>query len=119
MSSYDSYSGRDAISVCRQIDSGKASELLREHNALMIDVREPHEYAAGRIPDAELIPLRQIAGEIDSLREQAGRPIILSCRSGNRSEVACRYLRDQGIENVYNLSGGVIAWRMADRELAQ
>lgn len=104
---------------CRQIDSGTAQELLREHGALVIDVREPHEFAAGRIPDAQLIPLRQIAEQVDSLRQHGDRPIILSCRSGSRSEMACRYLRESGVRNVYNLSGGVTAWRRADLALAQ
>lgn len=119
MSWTDTNKAVTAPAGCRQIDSGTAQELLREHNALVIDVREPHEFAAGRIPDARLIPLRQIAQQVDSLREHGDRPIILSCRSGSRSEMACRYLRESGVSNVYNLAGGVTAWRRADLALAQ
>lgn len=104
---------------CRQIDSQMAQRLMLDNNALVIDVREPHEYATGRIPDAELIPLRQIASEVDSLKQHGDRAIIISCRSGNRSQMACRFLRESGVENVYNLSGGVIGWLRADLELVQ
>jgi rhodanese-related sulfurtransferase len=104
---------------CRQIDSGMARELLRDNDALVIDVREPLEYAAGRIPGAELIPLRRIVQEVDYLKQHGERPIIISCRSGKRSEMACRFLRESGIENVYNLTGGVSAWRTANLALAQ
>lgn len=110
----DSTAGRAPQKGCRQIDSYEAQEMLREQGALMVDVREPHEHAAGSIPDARLIPLRQITHAVERLREQGDRPIILSCRSGNRSEMACRFLRESGIDNVYNLSGGVTGWLRAD-----
>lgn len=119
MSWTDSTAGIAAPAGCRQIDSHQARELLSEQGALVIDVREPHEYAAGRIPDAELIPLRQIAHKVDSIKQHGDRPIIISCRSGNRSEMACRFLRESGVANVYNLSGGVIGWLRADLDLAQ
>lgn len=104
---------------CRQVDSHQARTLLSDHNALVIDVREPHEYAAGRIPDAELIPLRQIAYQVENLKQHTGRPIIISCRSGNRSEMACRFLRESGVENVFNLAGGVAGWARANLDLVQ
>ena len=104
---------------CRQIDSQRAHELIREENALVVDVREPHEFAAGRIPDAQLIPLRQIAHHVDNLKQHGERPIILSCRTGSRSEMVCRFLHDQGFENIYNLAGGVMGWQMANLPLDQ
>lgn len=96
--------------ACRQVDTRRAQELISENGALVVDVREPSELALGRIPGSELIPLREIGSRIDGLRQQGDRPIILSCRSGNRSEMACRFLREQGIANVYNLAGGFNAW---------
>ena len=104
---------------CRQIDSARAQELINEQNALVVDVREPHEYAAGRIPNAELIPLRQIGSHIESLRQQDDRPIILSCRTGSRSEMACRFLREGGLDNVYNLASGLMGWRNANLALTR
>lgn len=100
-------------SSCSQLDSSEARALVDEKKAIIIDVREPDEYAAGRIPNAEHIPLRQIADRIVELEQHRDRPIILSCRSGNRSEAACRFLRDNGFRNVHNLIGGITAWARA------
>lgn len=104
---------------CRQLDSVQAAKLMREQDALVVDVREPHEFAAGRIPDATLIPLRQIAYHIDTLKEHDQRPIILSCRTGSRSEMVCRFLRENGFSNIYNLAGGIMGWRLANLPLAE
>ncbi len=95
---------------CPRLDPPAAAELMQEQDALLVDVREPHEYAAARIPDAELIPLRRLVNNLDVLKQHGDRPIILSCRSGDRSQLACRLLRGSGLENVYNLDGGIIAW---------
>ncbi len=104
---------------CRQIDSTQALELIRDRDALVVDVREPHEFAAGRIPNAELIPLREIGYHVENLRRHGDRPIILSCRTGGRSETACRFLRQSGIKNVFNLAGGLMGWLMAGIALAE
>ena len=104
---------------CRQIDSKQAHELMQDKNALVVDVREPHEYADGRIPDAVLIPLRQIGMHLENLKEHGDRPIILSCRTGSRSEMACRFLHQSGFSNVYNLMDGVIGWQMANLSLVR
>ncbi|GBD16171.1 Thiosulfate sulfurtransferase GlpE [bacterium HR26] len=85
-------------------------EALRRQQAgaLIVDVREPHEWRAGHIPGAVHIPLDQLAtrlGELDAERE-----IILVCRSGNRSAHAAALLQQAGCRRVYNLSGGLIAW---------
>ena len=104
---------------CKQLDSKQAHELMRDKNALVVDVREPHEFAAGRIPDATLIPLRQIGMHLDNLKQHGDRPIILSCRTGSRSEMVCRFLRENGFSNIYNLSGGIMGWRLANLPLSE
>jgi rhodanese-related sulfurtransferase len=79
--------------------------------ALLIDVREPDEWRAARIPGARLIPLDELpqrVGELDPNRE-----IILVCRSGNRSASATAYLQRAGFSRVRNLAGGLIAWARA------
>jgi rhodanese-related sulfurtransferase len=93
--------------------------MVEQEQAVILDVREPHEYASLRIPDSIHVPLRKIGSSIEVLRRRGERPIILSCRSGNRSQAACRYLREQGLENVYNLSGGIIAWSRENGRLEQ
>lgn len=74
----------------------------------IVDVREPDEWAAGHMPGAVLIPLGQLAqraGELDP-----ARPVVMVCRSGNRSGTATKLLLQGGFTDVKNLVGGMIAW---------
>ena len=80
----------------------------RKEPVLFVDVREPDEYAGGHIPGALLISLGELekrCGEIPR-----GRDVILVCRSGRRSELACRFLGRLGYDRVRNLKGGMLAW---------
>lgn len=75
----------------------------------VVDVREPVEWDAGRIEGSVLIPLNQLmAGRAEGL--QPDRPVVLVCRSGNRSEVAALLLRARGYE-AHNLRGGLESWQ--------
>lgn len=76
----------------------------------IIDVREPHEYAAYNI-GAKLISLGELgnrAGELESLKNEE---LIVHCRSGARSANAKLLLEDLGFTNVRNLLGGMMAWQ--------
>lgn len=83
---------------------------------VVIDVREPYEYAIARIPGTTLIPLGQIAeraGELDRDRE-----IILHCRSGKRSADALNQLKAKGFTRLKNVVGGITAWsEQVDRDV--
>jgi rhodanese-related sulfurtransferase len=85
-----------------------AGKLKGPQPPLVVDVRDPHEYAYCRIEGAQLKPLGQIrawAKELDP-----GAEIILLCHSGYRSAQATLYLRNLGFKNVHNLRGGIDAW---------
>lgn len=73
----------------------------------LLDVREPHEYSAGHIARARLIPLGELGARINELPKE--QPILCICRSGSRSGVAARQLSAHGFQTI-NLSGGMIAW---------
>jgi len=87
------------------------------HQALsgtrIIDVREPHEFEGplGHIEGAELVPLSTVADSAAKLR--GPEPLLLVCRSGKRSGMACEMLQKLGIEAVTNLAGGMIGWNRA------
>ena len=84
------------------------AKLDRGDKFLLIDVREPDEFALCRIPTAQLIPLGTIPqrmGELDPESE-----IILHCRSGKRSADALLFLQANGFTNLTNLKGGILAW---------
>lgn len=74
----------------------------------LLDVREPHEQAICRIEGARLIPLGELEQRAAELPE--GRRILVHCKSGGRSARAVTRLRELGFENVWNVSGGIIAW---------
>lgn len=85
----------------------RAAELLRDGGAVLVDVREPYEHEAGRISGSRHIELDRLAAEAGSL--DRGRPLLLYCRTGGRSAVACQAFRASGYE-AYNLAGGLAAW---------
>ncbi|HUR66409.1 MAG TPA: rhodanese-like domain-containing protein [Chitinophagaceae bacterium] len=77
----------------------------------LIDVREPHEHAEFNI-GGQLVPLGKIqtmqTEELDDLKEEE---IILFCRSGQRSMMACMFLDTLGFTNTKNLAGGMREWQ--------
>jgi rhodanese-related sulfurtransferase len=81
----------------------------------IIDVREPHEYAAYNI-GAKLIPLGELAVRSGELEELKNQEIIVHCRSGARSANAKLLLEDLGFSNVRNLLGGMLAWQELNNE---
>lgn len=93
---------------------------LREagDNHFLLDVREPHEQSISRISGAVLIPLGELGTRTAELPRD--RRILVHCKSGGRSARAVSLLRDQGFENVWNISGGIIAWaREIDPSMAE
>lgn len=98
----------------QQLDSAEAVMKINREDAVVIDVREDAEVAKGRIPNAKHIPLGQLSSRLAELEKHKGKPIIVACRSGHRSAGACGILTKNGFENVYNLSGGMIAWEQAN-----
>lgn len=108
----------DRLSGVEQADTLKATRLYND-DALVLDVREDKEFAAGHIPKARHIPLSQLAGRIQELDKFKGKPILVTCRSGQRSASACRMLKKAGFETVYNQAGGIIAWERANLPVTQ
>lgn len=82
--------------------------LQRGESPILLDVREPHEWAMGHLDNAKHIPMRQIPLEIDSLPRDG--EIIVYCRSGARSANVQQYMLHNGFRTVKNLAGGLMAW---------
>ncbi|MBE7176869.1 MAG: rhodanese-like domain-containing protein [Mucilaginibacter polytrichastri] len=75
----------------------------------LIDVREDFEYEMSNL-GGELIPMSGIVLEADKISRD--KPVIIQCRSGNRSGAAVKMLEQQfGFNNLYNLKGGILAWK--------
>lgn len=76
----------------------------------LIDVREPHEYAESNM-GGKLIPLGKIQTmQIDDIEDLKEDEVIVHCRSGHRSMMACMVLEQLGFQNTSNLTGGILAW---------
>ncbi len=86
-------------------------ELRADDEIVIIDVREPEEFAVGRIPGATLIPLGELAGRTDEV--PTDKPVVMVCRSGNRSAQAVQILQKAGFTNIHNMTGGMIEWTAA------
>lgn len=81
--------------------------------AVLIDVREPHEHADVRAPGARLIPLGQLAQRLAELPQDKATPVLLVCRSGSRSAAAVDILGKAGYTQTLNVTGGMNAWQKA------
>ena len=92
--------------VKRRIDAGEKLHL--------IDVREPNEFAIARIEGSELIPMRQVPGELQKLEGRADEaPLIVFCHHGVRSLNVVNWLRQQGLDACQSMAGGIDAWSLS------
>ena len=101
---FDFLSGPPAIDVHAlkaARDAGKVS--------LLLDVRNPDEYAQGRAPGTLNIPLGELPARLGELAAYKGQTIHVICRSGARSASACGILKQAGFDAI-NISGGTLAW---------
>lgn len=77
----------------------------------LIDCREPHEYEEANL-GGQLVPLGKIQTmQIDDLEHLKDEEVIVHCRSGKRSAMACTVLDSMGFKNTVNVEGGILAWQ--------
>lgn len=87
----------------QKLDSGEKIHL--------IDCREPHEYAEANL-GGKLVPLGKIQTmQIEDIEDLKGEEVIVHCRSGQRSMMACMVLDQLGFKDTYNVVGGILAWQ--------
>lgn len=93
----------------REIGSSELKARIEAGDSVeIVDIRSDAEIAQGVLPDAQHLPMHLIPLKMNDLPRD--RDVVLYCRSGARSYQACAYLAQQGVDNVYNLSGGIIDW---------
>jgi rhodanese-related sulfurtransferase len=78
----------------------------------LIDVREADEWALGRLPGAELMPLSEFTDLLPERLTDQAQPLLIYCRHGGRSARATEFLLRQGYTDVTNLAGGIDAWSL-------
>lgn len=101
------------------LDPTDATDLINRKDALVVDVRPTADYAKGHIINAVSIPMNGFKKQIGTLQKHKDKPILVTCRSGSQSSMACQQLRKEGFEDVHNLRGGVLAWESANLPLSK
>lgn len=94
----------DAQSVAAMRDNGR--------DFLLLDVREPDEYATAKIEGATLIPMGEIGRRREELEPFRDRHVVVHCHHGVRSMRVVEALRQSGFSKVQNLAGGIDAWSL-------
>ncbi|ADU51216.1 MoaD family protein [Thermaerobacter marianensis DSM 12885] len=87
----------------------EARRLVEGGQVQIIDVRDPWEFERDHIPGARLMPLAQLGARLEEIDPE--RPLLMVCEVGERSRLAAEFLHEAGFPAVYNLKGGMIAWR--------
>lgn len=94
----------------QNIDALTLKSWLEKGEAVLVDVREPDEFARGHIPRATSVPLAQVKEAIPALASTPQTKLVFQCQKGGRSGQACTLA---GERLVYNLEGGISAWEAA------
>ena len=88
--------------------------LMNREKAVVVDVCEANEFAAGHIIGAKHVPLGELEAKLTATVKNKGNPVIFVCASGARSNRAVAVAKKLGYENAQSLSGGMGAWREAN-----
>jgi rhodanese-related sulfurtransferase len=86
----------------------QAQQLISRGEVEVIDVREPHEWSAGHLAGARLVPLGELRANPKAKLQRDG--VVFVCAAGVRSETAARIAVSLGFSRVYNLSSGTRGW---------
>ena len=103
----------------QQINTNEAVRLLNRDDTVVVDVREDNEVSTGMISGAKHIPLASLSQQLSQLNKSKDKPILIYCRSGNRSGTACQKLSQEGFSDVYNLAGGIMSWESANLPISK
>lgn len=99
-------------SIPGRIAPAEAHDRARTGKAVLLDVREEFEVAAGHAPDAVFLPLSRLMAGAALPADGTGQPVMAICRSGGRSQRAVEILSQRGLETL-NVVGGMQAWEQA------
>ena len=90
-----------------------AVQLMNSEDVVVLDVREPAETVGGKIAKAVQIPFSGLSKRIGEIEKHKDKTLLVYCKTGSRSGMACKELSKNGFEKVFSLSGGMAAWQDA------
>ena len=102
-----------------QLSAVEATLLINREDAIVLDVRDPAEFAQGHIPSARSFPASDLPRRKSELEKWKNRPLILCCGTGARSSSVLSQLKKDGFEKVFNLRGGIMEWEKAGHPLSR
>ncbi|MEN3363670.1 MAG: hypothetical protein V7606_944 [Burkholderiales bacterium] len=89
----------------------QATQMINQGKTIVLDVREPAQFAAGHLRDAKNIPLKELPNRISELDKFKSRSVIVMCQQGMQSARATTQLKKAGFNEVVSLNGGLAAWQ--------
>ncbi|HNZ57081.1 MAG TPA: rhodanese-like domain-containing protein [Methylophilaceae bacterium] len=92
------------------LSPAEAVTLINRSNAVVLDVRDAAEFAAGHIAEAKHIALDDFPAKLNELKKYQNKAVLVNCQRGTRSAKACEMLRTAEFTQVHNLQGGLDAW---------
>ena len=98
----------------KMVNTNEAVKLMNNDDTVIVDVREDKEIKDGIIRNSRHITLGQLSDKIGLLGSNKQAPVLVYCRSGNRSTSACNTIVKAGFEDVSSLTGGILAWEAAN-----
>ncbi|MGL5152932.1 MAG: rhodanese-like domain-containing protein [Clostridium sp.] len=100
------------MSTIKSINNVQAEELIKSiDDLLIIDVRRFSEYKEGKIRNSINIPVEEIEFELDNIEEYKDKPVLVYCKVGHKSSIACEELKNEGFKKLYNLRGGILDFK--------
>jgi rhodanese-related sulfurtransferase len=97
----------------------QATQLMNQGKAVVVDVRDPAEFAAGHLRDAKNIPIKELASRVGELEKFKSKAVIAVCQSGVSSAKAAAQLKKAGFEGAASLDGGIAAWQAQGLPIAK
>lgn len=88
----------------------EAVMLMNRKSALVLDVREPDEFAQGHLQGARHVPLSQLSARVKELEKFRDKPVLVVCERGRRANAAAKLLKAQNFTTLNVLKGGMQAW---------
>lgn len=95
-----------------QVSADEVYQSIDDKSVSIIDVRTEHEFSKGKIKNSTNIPLDQVADKAEKVLSDKNKKIYVYCLSGNRSEAAAQILQKLGYKNIFNMTSGLLAWRI-------
>ncbi len=96
------------------LSAAAAVQLINREKAVVVDISEPAEFAAGHVGGAKNVPLAELEAKLAATVKNKTLPLILVCQSGTRSARAVLTAKKLGYEQAQSLAGGLAAWKTAN-----